>query len=171
MFCPKCGQKNEDTAQFCVSCGQKIQTDPGITDFAPSSEHVNIQTEALASKNLLQPTPAEVSTIGIGRVLQDRYKINRELGTGGMGRVLLAFDEKMEFDVVVKEMLPYMIAPKERKYIEEHFKEEAKMLYRLKHMGLPRVMDFFIDSSIIYIIMEYTVKILSHWSKKDQTTE
>lgn len=26
VYCPKCGTKNEDTAEFCVSCGAALQT-------------------------------------------------------------------------------------------------------------------------------------------------
>lgn len=26
VYCPKCGTKNEDTAEFCVSCGATLQT-------------------------------------------------------------------------------------------------------------------------------------------------
>jgi tRNA A-37 threonylcarbamoyl transferase component Bud32 len=90
------------------------------------------------------------------RTLQgDRYTIIRELGSGGMGRVYLSHDEKMESEVVIKEMLPFLATPKERDYIRKHFKEEAKMLYRLKHPGLPRVTDYFFEGDSIYIIMEY----------------
>ena len=26
VYCPKCGTKNEDTAEFCVKCGASLQT-------------------------------------------------------------------------------------------------------------------------------------------------
>jgi uncharacterized membrane protein YvbJ len=26
VYCPKCGTKNEDTAEFCVKCGANLQT-------------------------------------------------------------------------------------------------------------------------------------------------
>jgi uncharacterized membrane protein YvbJ len=26
VYCPKCGTKNEDTAEFCVNCGASLQT-------------------------------------------------------------------------------------------------------------------------------------------------
>jgi eukaryotic-like serine/threonine-protein kinase len=150
MFCPKCGQQNENAALFCIFCGQKIQAAAN-----PDSRDQSIlPTEALVPRApSVMNEPAQSTEIG--HVLNGRYRISKELGTGGMGKVLLAFDEKMEFDVVIKEMLPYMLPPKERKYIEDHFKEEAKMLYRLKHLGLPRVMDFFDNGPIIYIVMEY----------------
>jgi WD40 repeat protein/tRNA A-37 threonylcarbamoyl transferase component Bud32 len=177
MFCPKCGQRNDDAASFCVLCGQKIGTVIVGQQAVPVG---NLPTECLAGKSYevqavqaiqqiqapaVIPVSPPVQTpqgyaemiddSGIGRVLQGRYRLMKELGSGGMGKVFLAMDEKMESPVVVKEMLPYLIAPKERKYIEDHFKDEAKMLYRLKHMGLPRVTDFFFEAASIYIIMEY----------------
>lgn len=32
MFCPKCGTKNQDTAQFCKNCGHRFQLQPVNTE-------------------------------------------------------------------------------------------------------------------------------------------
>ncbi|MFP4497327.1 MAG: protein kinase domain-containing protein, partial [Vulcanimicrobiota bacterium] len=154
MFCPKCGQNNKDKSTFCVFCGEKLQ----LVKKKNNSLLSMIATEELVKQASVVPLvpPVQKTQEASDRTLQEgRYTIARELGEGGMGKVYLARDEKMEFDVVVKEMLPYLATPKEREYIKKHFKEEAKMLFRLKHQGLPRVTDYFFEGNSIYIIMEY----------------
>jgi uncharacterized membrane protein YvbJ len=31
VYCPKCGTKNEDTAEFCVKCGASLQTGTSVS--------------------------------------------------------------------------------------------------------------------------------------------
>jgi serine/threonine protein kinase len=40
--------------------------------------------------------------VWVGKTLDGRYRVESELGRGGMGTVYLAFDERMERPVVVK---------------------------------------------------------------------
>lgn len=72
-----------------------------------------------------------------------------------MGRVILAEDTMMNFPVVVKEMLPNFSDEKDREYKEKRFKEEARILFRLKHPCLPRVTEFFTEDGSMFLAMEY----------------
>lgn len=38
MFCPKCGQQNDDRAVYCQSCGNSLQAKPPATPIAASGE-------------------------------------------------------------------------------------------------------------------------------------
>lgn len=151
MFCPKCGKKNMDTALYCIFCGFNL------TDEVSKliEEEVLSETGEVDTDDLFVESGGTASG-EINITLQDgRYTLLKEIGSGGMGKVYLARDEKMEFDVVIKEMLPHFRTPEEKKYIKKHFEEEAKMLFRLKHYGLPRVTDYFFIGETAYIIMEY----------------
>lgn len=67
-------------------------------------------------------------------VLHDRYRVERLLGSGGFGKTFEAKDaEKGEVRVVVKVL--YRNHPK----AVELFKQEAKVLCRLNHPGIPHV--------------------------------
>lgn len=84
-----------------------------------------------------------------GTILQDRYRIEKQIGQGGMGSVYLATDERFNNTVAIKETL----------FTDENFrkafKREARLLNSLKHTALPKVSDHFIDGNGQYIVMEY----------------
>lgn len=92
---------------------------------------------------------------GFSTVQDGRYQIVRKLGTGGTGRIFLARDEKMGYEVVLKELHPVSSSPETLKYLEKRFMEEAKLLFRLNHVGFPRVIDYFSEKGRLFIIMQY----------------
>jgi hypothetical protein len=87
-----------------------------------------------------------------GIVLNNRYKILRLLGQGGMGAVYLAEDINLPGrQVAVKENFDPSAAA------QDQFKREALILARLRHQNLPQVTDHFIEraSGRQYLIMDY----------------
>ncbi|MBN2554684.1 MAG: PD40 domain-containing protein [Anaerolineales bacterium] len=84
-----------------------------------------------------------------GNLLNGRYRIQRQLGKGGMGAVYLALDETLQIQVAVKENLN--LNPES----ERQFKREATLLASLRHRNLPRVSDHFILEGRQYLIMDY----------------
>ena len=87
--------------------------------------------------------------IEAGTVLQNRYRVERQIGQGGMGAVFIATDERFGSTVAIKETL--MLDEKFRKA----FEREARLLNSLRHPALPRVSDHFIDGSGQFLVMEY----------------
>jgi len=92
-----------------------------------------------------------------GETLQDRYLILNEIGMGGMGRVYLADDLRLEQKVAVKQTLKSpndSDADIERRI--KAFKTEAYLLAgRVKHSAIPRVIDYFQGVDCWFIVMEY----------------
>lgn len=84
-----------------------------------------------------------------GQVLQQRYKVDRQIGQGGMGSVYVATDERFGSVVAIKETL--CMDDNYRKALER----EARLLNSLKHQALPRVTDHFIESNGQFLVMEY----------------
>lgn len=84
-----------------------------------------------------------------GFVLHGRYRIEGQLGKGGMGAVYLAFDQTLQIKVAVKENL----SPSPE--AERQFKREASILATLRHPNLPRVTDFFVLEDRQYLVMDY----------------
>jgi serine/threonine protein kinase len=84
-----------------------------------------------------------------GAVLQGRYSIVRELGSGGMGAVYEAIDERLGATVAIKETFSI----DER--LRRHFEQEARLLARLHHAALPRVSDYFTENGRAFLVMQF----------------
>jgi len=85
-----------------------------------------------------------------GSLLQNRYRIQEELGRGGMGAVYRVEDTSLGVDVAIKEN--FFTSPES----ERQFKREASLLATLRHPHLPRVTDHFvIPDQGQYLVMDF----------------
>ena len=82
-------------------------------------------------------------------VLQNRYRIIRQLGQGGMGAVYEAIDERLDTTIALKETL----FADER--LRKQFEREARLLARLHHPALPRVSDHFDENEGQFLVMQF----------------
>src|SRR5687768_11487866 len=87
--------------------------------------------------------------IEVGKILQQRYRIDRQIGQGGMGAVYVATDERFGSTVAIKETL--FMDDNYRKALER----EARLLNSLKHSALPRVTDHFLEDNGQFLVMEF----------------
>ena len=87
--------------------------------------------------------------IEAGQILQQRYKIDKQIGQGGMGAVYVATDERFGSTVAIKQTL--CMDDNYRKAIER----EARLLNSLKHTALPRVSDHFLEDDGQFLVMEF----------------
>nr|HID13872.1 serine/threonine-protein kinase [Anaerolineae bacterium] len=91
-----------------------------------------------------------------GTLLQNRYRIHRQIGGGGMGVVYLAEDTRLPGrHCAIKEMSPAQLAPQDRTWAIPAFRQEAQMLAKLSHPGLTAVTDFFPEGGNWYLVMDY----------------
>jgi len=71
-------------------------------------------------------------------ILQNRYRVVRELGHGGMGTVYEALDQRVNCLVALKETV---VSPDGE--AGKAFEREAALLANLRHQALPKVMATF----------------------------
>ena len=81
--------------------------------------------------------------------LQNRYRVIRPLGRGGMGAVYEAFDERLSRTVALKETLV------ETDELRRAFGREARLLANLRHPALPKVLDHFDEAGGLFLVMEF----------------
>ena len=84
-----------------------------------------------------------------GLVLQNRYRVIKQLGQGGMGAVYEAIDERLDTTIALKETL----FADER--LRRQFEREARLLARMHHPALPRVSDHFGEGDGQFLVMQY----------------
>jgi serine/threonine protein kinase len=68
-----------------------------------------------------------------------RYRIEEEIGAGGMGVVYRAHDEKLERDLAIKVLIPGALNDEAAR---KRFRNEARILSRLNHPSIQTIYDF-----------------------------
>jgi hypothetical protein len=82
-------------------------------------------------------------------VLQERYRIVRQLGRGGMGAVYEAVDQRLGITVALKETLSSEAS------MRKQFEREARLLAGMQHPALPQVSDHFVEGSRAFLVMQF----------------
>ncbi len=85
-------------------------------------------------------------------ILNNRYKIIRFIGGGGMAEVYLAHDMLLDRDVAIKMLRDQFMEDEE---LLEQFRREAKSAARLRHSSIINIYDVISDENGQYIVMEY----------------
>jgi serine/threonine protein kinase len=92
----------------------------------------------------------------LGKVLDEKYRLERLLGQGGMGAVYLAVHLGTERYVALKLITPQFMRNEE---FVQRFKREARAAGRLRHPNVVDVTDFGFASvggeNVAYLVMEY----------------
>ena len=83
--------------------------------------------------------------------LADRYRVERELGVGGMATVYLAHDLKHERDVAIKVLHPDLGAA----LGAERFLSEIKVTAKLQHPHILPLLDSGAADGLLYYVMPY----------------
>src|SRR6201987_5934049 len=95
--------------------------------------------------------PSSTVRLAAGQLLGGRYRIERELGEGGMGVVYLVADEqvpgeKFAIKVLKEEPRPEALA---------QLREEVRKTRKLSHQNIVDVHSVNVDGQRLYVLMEY----------------
>ncbi len=132
-------------------------------DLSELSDSVTQLAENLRGKDALAAHMIELSKksysldqnkkiiIEPGKVINQRFKVIKNIGVGGMGAVFQAYDQQLE-EVVALKVLKTKTANQEQIV---QFKDEIKIARRISHPNVVRIHDFGQLSSQVFISMEY----------------
>lgn len=127
LHCPTCGRTFADEAQVCPDDATPLQADSTVAGGIP-----------------LDPL--------IGRVLDEKYRLDDRLGTGGMGTVYRATHLLIDRPVAVKVLNPRFV---EDEAAQTRFRREARAAGRLQHGNAVAVTDFGRTADgFVYLVME-----------------
>ncbi len=134
--CASCGAPLTEGAAFCMKCGAATG---------------------------LPPQPPEASILDrLQQALADRYRLERQLGAGGMATVFLAHDLRHERDVAIKVLHPELAASMG----VERFDREIKLAAKLQH---PHILSLF-DSGEADGLLFYVMPFVQGESLRDRIT-
>ncbi|HEY4280267.1 MAG TPA: protein kinase [Conexibacter sp.] len=88
----------------------------------------------------------------LGTLLNDRYRLEARIGTGGMSTVYRALDETLERQVAIKLMNREIASDSDQL---ERFRREARAVAQLSHPHIVGVIDAGEDAGRPYIVFEY----------------
>lgn len=91
-----------------------------------------------------------IDTVQPNSTLQNRYQLSSYIAKGAMGAVYRAFDSRLKCNVAIKQQLL-----DHDEFTIKLFRREAELLANLKHAGLPKVTDFFLDENNYFLVMEF----------------
>lgn len=89
----------------------------------------------------------------VGDLIDGKYKILNEIGRGGMSTVYLAINEKANKPWAVKEVRKNGIS--NRELVKQSLMVEINLLKKLKHKGLPSIVDIIDQQDNYLIVMDY----------------
>ncbi|HEY7127156.1 MAG TPA: tetratricopeptide repeat protein [Ktedonobacterales bacterium] len=159
--CPHCHQPLALGDEICDQCGAVLSKSTGL----PQPTSASAPTEECPSCHAprrpgvkfcnhcgvhfpAEPEPAGPLTIGL--VLNNRYKVIKAIGSGGMGAVYLAEDQMLKRQVVMKVLL----STGDAEMIAQSIKER-EFLAAIKHANIVSIYDFLTVGTHGYIVMEY----------------
>src|SRR5688572_25929604 len=96
--------------------------------------------------------PATSLQIGPGAVLKGTYRVEAELGSGGMGTVYRATHIGLDKTMAVKVLSHRAISTPDSL---ARFEREAKVAGKVSHPAMTDVIDFGVEGGTPYIVMEY----------------
>jgi TolB-like protein/predicted Ser/Thr protein kinase len=116
---------------------------PLSTEVSPRETEVDPQVSACANDG--------TARLVIGQLLGGRYRIERELGEGGMGVVYLAADEQVPGERFAIKVLKEELHPEALTLL----REEVRKTRKLSHPHIVDVHSVNVDGQRLYVLMEF----------------
>ncbi len=133
----------------------RLQEDGHTPDVEALADKLHDPTERAEFLTLVKASQAIHGVLPVqvrpGTVLAGRYRILREIGAGGMGKVFEALDEQLERRVAVKVLAVFGANSFDP---EQLFRKEAKLLARLQHPNLVAVHEIGQEGDTNFIVMD-----------------
>ncbi|MCH8066477.1 MAG: protein kinase, partial [Chloroflexi bacterium] len=158
MRCPSCSHDNREGRNFCAECGTELvvscpscdaRNEPGERFCGQCGKPL---AEASGDQTLVVQPPVASSQRGLPDSFGDgRYQVQRFLGEGGVKRVYLARDTKLDSNVAVaaikEDLGPEAVARIQR---------EVQSMVRLRdHPHIANIHDIGGDGASTYIVQEF----------------
>src|SRR5712691_8367326 len=126
LQCPRCGRQFSDDVHVCPDDFTPLQADPTLSDVP------------------LDPL--------IGRVFDDKYRLDEPLGGGGMGTVYRATHLLIDRPVAIKVLSQRFVGDETA---QQRFRREARAAGHMQHPNAVTVTDFgATGDGYLFIVME-----------------
>ena len=160
LFCEECGAANSGQLPYCFACHKPLTlptSSPSTSDIAATFTQVPVGNGKMAYQ-LAEPEEIaqSVGPLQPGFVLNNRYRIIKQVGQGGFGIVYKARD-KQRFHrlVAVKQINLDNLSSRDIIQATDSYNREVKLQMKLHHKSIPVIYQHFKDPKHWYLIMEF----------------
>jgi serine/threonine-protein kinase len=91
----------------------------------------------------------------IGSIIDGKYEILKQIGKGGMSKVYLAMDRRLNKQWAIKEVEKFAHDTNKNEIVVNSVIAEANLVKTLDNYYLPRINDILDDGKVIYVVMDY----------------
>jgi len=135
--------------EFIARSEQGIETtlDDWLVGMESEEEREELVALVSAARRASQLLPRQLCR---DTVIAGRYRILEEIGSGGMGRVFAALDQRLDRKVAVKVLASVQAADARQRAL---FERESQLLATLHHPGIVTVHESGDDGDLAYIVM------------------
>lgn len=140
MLCYRCGSHVPDSSECCGNCGQKL-SGGGLRQATGSLSHKRIGRGSIAG-----------APYKPGDLIAGRYAVEEVVGSGPVGFVLRAHDEKTGGDVAVKVINPMLLQTSEERAC---FSERMSVSRKLSHANLVHIQADGEDKGWPFYVMQF----------------
>lgn len=127
-------------------CRQHADLMPELRAELETIEHI---------EGMLKPSEAQGLEKGLEEELPERlsgHKVLSEIGSGGMGRVLLAHDEGLDRKIAIKVLSRHY---RDNTLLRDRFMQEARAMAKLSHPNIVHIYNLGQPDEIPHFVMEY----------------
>jgi serine/threonine-protein kinase len=143
-----CGVDLELNAKLNRLASQQLAMLPAHASSAPPA----LRAQGTSGADLSHAATAVAMQLGAGDRVGNRYVIERSLGSGGMGEVYLARDEKLGEPVALKLLRDAFNSDAS---LLDRFRREVTLARRISHPNVVRLHDLGQEGSLLFLSMEY----------------
>ena len=151
--CVQCGAPCREVDRFCSQCGLPDPTSPSST--SPGRNYDSDPTHTSVTYSPIEgppPDPPNDPPLPRGTVFAHRYRIERLLGEGGMGRVYLATDCSIDEPIALKFVSS---VHRTNRTVLDQFKRELKLARKVRHRNVVASFHLGEAEGRSYITQEY----------------
>lgn len=124
-----------------------LGTDPAGSEFRPvRSTHVRVSS--------IPPATIPTPHFSPGMVVGDRFRLDEQIGEGGMATVFAARDLELDEEVALKVFSGQLVTQSSLQDAVQRFRQELKLCRKLNHPNIIKVYDIGIHAGLRYFTME-----------------
>lgn len=131
--------------KYVEKAWEEHELDPNVIFMATSSHPEVLPNELFGESGMSRVVYGSIKD---SILLNDTYRLIRQIGSGGSSIVYKAVHERLDVTVVVKQITGEFSN-------RVSYKAEAEILKKIKHASLPKVYDVFENEGEFYTVMDY----------------